>query len=112
MAHESRLDADWQLDEPDHTNPGSGQSDPLNWCDLLLADEGNSLSPIFRGKQRHAQRVLFFSVPRNQAVRIGDWKLVNAQRGAPWELYYLKTDPTETNNVAEHHPEKVERMGV
>ena len=43
-------------------------------------------------------------------IRKGQWKLVNAERGATWELYDMNADPTETTNVAELHPEKVARM--
>ena len=74
--------------------------------------EGRSLLPVFQGTQRREQKNLFFSVPVNQAVRLGDWKMVNARRGAAWELYDLQSDPTETNNIAKHHPEQIERMAA
>ena len=74
--------------------------------------EGRSLLPIFHGEQRPEPDALFFSVPRNQAVRMGDWKLVNAARGQPWELYNLRSDPTEINNVADHYPEQIEKMAA
>jgi arylsulfatase A len=49
-----------------------------------------------------------------QAVRKGDWKAVrlNAEAGpdAPLELYNLKDDIEETNDLAAAHPEIVERL--
>jgi len=44
-----------------------------------------------------------------QAVRDGDWKLVKFQGKAP-ELYNLKSDIGEENNVADIHPDQVSRM--
>ena len=38
------------------------------------------------------------------AIRDGDWKLVMPHEGAPYELYNLSTDPTETNNVYAENP--------
>jgi arylsulfatase len=35
----------------------------------------------------------------NRAIRVGDWKLV-AVRDAPWELYNLKNDRAEQNNLS------------
>ena len=41
----------------------------------------------------------------------GDWKLILPNKpGAPAELYQLKQDPHETKNVANEHPEIVERL--
>ena len=49
-----------------------------------------------------------------QAVRMGDWKGVrlNLQKNpkAPFELYNLKDDLGETNNVAAAHPDVVAQM--
>ena len=48
------------------------------------------------------------------AVRMGDWKgvryKVNQNPDAALELYDLKTDPGEENNIAEKNPEIVKRM--
>jgi len=45
-----------------------------------------------------------------QAVRWGDWKGVRLGVNQPLELYDLKTDIGETNNVAAAHPEVVKQI--
>ena len=45
-----------------------------------------------------------------QAVRMGDWKGVRLAPGAALELYNLKSDLHETNNVAAKNPEIVARI--
>ena len=42
-----------------------------------------------------------------QAVRWGKWKAVRLQQDGPTELFDLKTDPGETQNVAQQQPEIV-----
>ena len=45
----------------------------------------------------------------NRAIRVGDWKLVAADR-SPWELYDLRNDRCESNNLAAEHPDKVKEL--
>jgi arylsulfatase A-like enzyme len=45
-----------------------------------------------------------------QAVRLGDWKGIRNGTNAPLALYDLKTDPRETNDVAEAHSEVTRRI--
>ena len=45
----------------------------------------------------------------NRAMRVGDWKLV-AAKGDPWELYDLRTDRAEQNNLAAKMPDKVKEL--
>lgn len=73
--------------------------------------EGKSLLPILRGRQRRGHGSLFFEHEGGRAVRRGDWKLV-ALKNEPWELYNLKTDQTETRNLAEKHPDRVKQMAA
>lgn len=60
--------------------------------------EGKSLVPFFKGEDRESYEYLFWEHIGNRAVRKGDWKLV-AEEGEDWELYNLKKDPSEMNNV-------------
>ena len=46
----------------------------------------------------------------NQAARIGDWKAVRMAPELPLELYDLKTDLAEANNVAIQHPDVVRKF--
>jgi len=47
-----------------------------------------------------------------QAARIGDWKAVRLAPKQPLELYNLKTDLSETQDVAVQHPDVVKRFEV
>lgn len=71
--------------------------------------EGKSLVPVFAGKplQRDA---IFWEHEGNAAVREGDWKLVRKGGDGLWELYNMKTDRTELQNLAAKHPERVKEM--
>ena len=71
--------------------------------------EGRSLVPAFDGRQLDRDAI-FWEHEGNRALRIGDWKLVAKGPAAPWELYDLKTDRTETHNLATTHPDRVNDM--
>lgn len=49
---------------------------------------------------------LFWAHSRGQAVRANDWKLVRQTKG-DWELYNLRLDGTERQNLARSQPERV-----
>ena len=69
---------------------------------------GQSLRPTFKG-DRGESRTLWFSHRNNEALRNGDWKLVKPNDG-PWELYNLKEDRAETNDLVAQYPEKVKAL--
>ena len=71
---------------------------------------GKSLLPLLRGETDEHHRTLFWSKgPEDEwAVRRGDWKL-HRTRGR-MELIDLATDPSETKNLADQHPEQVKAL--
>lgn len=77
----------------------------------VLPLEGRSLLPIFQGQEREGHKILCWNVHGSRAVRMDRWKLV-AARGKPWELYDLKSDRTETNDLASQLPDRVESMSA
>ena len=58
----------------------------------ILPLEGNSLLPIFEGKERSHPTPLCWEHEGNRAVRLGKWKLVSRNRKA-WELYDMADRP-------------------
>lgn len=68
---------------------------------------GSSLVPAITGKPADNSRPLYWSYG-GSALRLGDWKLVGKKK--TWELYNLKEDPTELNNLADQHPDRVKAM--
>lgn len=70
--------------------------------------EGKSLLDAARGAKPVA-RELYWEHEGNRAVRAGDWKLVSQHPG-DWELYDLKADRTELNNLAAAQPARVAEL--
>ena len=76
--------------------------------------DGISVLPTLLGETQ-TNRHEFFSWALQdrdlaQAARLGDWKIVRAKAGDPWELYNLKTDPGETQNVADKNPDVIAKF--
>jgi len=76
--------------------------------------DGISMLPTILGrKQEREHEFLYWEFHERgsrQAVRTGNWKAIRQRSGQPLELYDLKADLGETNNVAAMHPAVVERV--
>lgn len=79
--------------------------------DLLLGASRPRTKPLFwewrfsiAGEPFHHSPML--------AVRDGDWKLLLNPDRSRVELYEIQQDLTQLNNVAEHHPDVVERLSA
>ncbi len=70
---------------------------------------GKSLLPAFQSDVQVERDYLWWLHEGNRALRQGDWKLV-AAKGAPWELYDLSVDRSETFNLAESRPDIVKHL--
>jgi arylsulfatase len=77
----------------------------------VLPQEGKSLVPVLRGRQRAGHAALFWEHEGNRAVRAGKWKLVAKYRGS-WELYDLEADRTEQTDLASKRPDKVKELAA
>lgn len=70
--------------------------------------EGQSLRPYFNSHET-TPRTLYWEHEGNRAIRDGDWKLVG-QRNEPWELYNVRQDRTELNNLANEQPARFQEL--
>jgi len=69
---------------------------------------GKSLVPVFTKDGSVTHDFLWWNHVGRRAIRIGDWKLVALSTS--WELYDMSNDRSETKNLADKYPEKVEEM--
>lgn len=88
--------------------------------------EGSSLLALLENRPADRPGFLFWEHEGNRAVSRGDWKLLSRYKGSDkffrnwgfpkkareqeWELYNLADDRTETEELSEKYPEKVEEL--
>ena len=74
---------------------------------------GMNILPLILGEEMPEtdERLLYWEFPGKQrAARRGDWKVVTVKRDAPLELYNIRKDMSESNNLAKKYPELVEQF--
>lgn len=67
------------------------------YLEAYKKEEDDSRDPLFRTRP-------------GSVIISGDWKLHHYFEDEAFELYNLKTDLGETNNIAEKHPEKIKEL--
>ncbi|AQQ10035.1 Arylsulfatase [Sedimentisphaera cyanobacteriorum] len=118
---------------PGVTRPGSECGYPIITNDIFptvieatggqllpqLHKDGLSLMPLLSGKKdRLAREDLFWHFPHYHGegerpcstVRSGDYKLIRHYEGPTLELYNLREDISEKNDLSEKMPEKVKQL--
>ncbi|MDR8390386.1 sulfatase-like hydrolase/transferase [Aliifodinibius sp. S!AR15-10] len=117
---------------PKHVQPGSSTDRVALTMDIFptLLDvidisyngplEGESFLPTLLGKEQpERDDPLYFSRREGgtryggltiQAVRMGDWKLVQNSPFNSQELYNLQKDPMEQNDLIEEYPKKYQEL--
>ena len=90
-------------------------------CDIIGAEldykiDGKSYLPSLIGENQKEHDFLYWEFPAytgQQAVRINQWKGLKKKLfsgPAKLQLYNLNTDPKELNDLADEHPEIVEKI--
>jgi arylsulfatase A-like enzyme len=73
---------------------------------------GKSLVAALKQDVSIARDSMWFLHEGNRALRVGDWKIVAAGEDAPWELYDLSKDRSESKNLAAEEPDKVRTLAT
>lgn len=84
---------------------------------VIPSGDGRSFADLIRGKAAETE-LMFWHFPHytNQgsrpggAVRDGDWKFIEHYDTGERELYNLAMDASESRNVADEHPQRVDRL--
>lgn len=92
----------------------AGIAPPSSWNGQpRLPLPGGSLVPVLDRDVVIPREYLYWHHEGNRALRVGDWKVVSeAENNATWELYNLRTDRIESNDLAGQHPERVREMAA
>jgi arylsulfatase len=79
--------------------------------------EGESFLDLLNGRNWQRETPMFWEHEGNRGMRAGDWKLVSefprwAPEDAPgrWELYNIRADRTELNDLSASEPERLKQM--
>jgi len=126
LLYEGGIRAPFIVRWPGHIQPGSTNDVLTSFVDFLptMADligvpapkaiDGISILPSLLGREQQVRPTpLYFEIYEpffQQSVRLGDWKGYRTGTEDPLELYDLKTDPKEADNVAAAHPDIVKQI--
>lgn len=115
---------------PGQSQPGSVSHEPVISTDLFptiaaiagaqapIPSDGHNLLPVVKAPQSRLPRQdFFFHYPHYyptttpvSAIRTREWKLLHYYEDDRLELYNLTTDPAESKNVFDSHPQKVAEL--
>jgi len=109
---------------PGRIKPGSENDhitafwDFLPTCAELLGEpapadlDGISILPTLLGRpeQQKEHEYLYWELNNQQAARLGDWKALRLKPGQKIQLFDLKTDIGEQNDVAAEHSDIIARV--
>lgn len=76
----------------------------------LVPLPGVSFAPALHGEESE-EHTLYWEHLGNCAIREAGWKLVR-EFGGEWELYEVEADPTERQDVARQHPDRVSDLAA
>jgi arylsulfatase A-like enzyme len=136
--HEGGISSPLIVHWPDHIDrPGTLEKTPAHLIDLMATAvdvgsaeypetyhdgqsiypmEGRSLAPLFRVETSSPDAIkreaLYWEHEGNRAIRVGDEKLVAKGANGPWELYNIRLDRNEKNNLADAQPERVKHLAA
>ena len=74
----------------------------------VVQPQGVSFVPALKGEPINRNKPLFWQWSKGKAIREGDWKLVSWD--GEWELYNLKDDPSETEDMSNSNPGKKKEL--
>ncbi|MGB7346336.1 MAG: sulfatase/phosphatase domain-containing protein, partial [Pirellulaceae bacterium] len=140
-AHEGGVRVPMLVSWPGVTDPGSICEQPVMIEDFFTTIlemakvsnveqvggtiDGKSFVPLLRGQHdaSRGQRPLFWHFPNHwgpsgpgigpsSAIRKGDWKLIYYHDASNYELFDLSKDLSETNNLADSHPQVREKLAA
>ncbi|RTE53764.1 DUF4976 domain-containing protein [Arenibacter aquaticus] len=80
--------------------------------------DGLSLKALMDNRKHEHHKVLLWDYPHyhgsgwtpGQALRKGDWKLIYFYEKDEYELYNIKSDISETNNLVQQNPAKLDEL--
>ena len=89
-------------------------------CELANVDppkniDGISILPTLTGKlnkQKEHEYFYWEYARKQQAVRLGKWKAIRKRYKSKIELYDLENDPSEQKDIAEAHPEIIDKIKI
>ena len=76
----------------------------------ILPMEGQSLLPVINNDKIIPHKPVCWALNGHKAILADDYKLEAVSEDAPWELYNIKNDRSELNDLAKAYPEKVKEM--
>jgi arylsulfatase A-like enzyme len=86
--------------------------DFLGFTDSLEVMQGKSLLPLIRSEVKSIREVARIGVFNysDRCIRDKDWSYIRRPEGIGDELYNLREDPKEKNNLIETYPEEAKRL--
>ncbi len=131
-AYEGGVREPWLVKWPGVTQAGSVCDVPVIFTDIFptvldmvglplrpdLHLDGVSIVPLLKGESGSVHDALFWHYPHYasygcgpySAIRQGDWTLIEWLEDESVDLFDLKADIEEQNNLADAHPEKVNEL--